>query len=141
MKTSNKKKKNQFKSFITNKKNIVIFIFLIILIIISIAIYLKIRNNIIEENLNDHNWMENNINIIKNPIIGKNIYSVEREDYVDVYNLDNQEITNSKISELIQNTEDMVAIYNPYGTNISSLNIYLKNAPNSIKYKVIVNNN
>ena len=29
MKTSNKKKKKQFKSFITNKKNIVIFIFLI----------------------------------------------------------------------------------------------------------------
>lgn len=138
MKTSNKKKKKQFKSFITNKKNIVIFIFLILLIVLSIAVYLKINNNIIEENLNDHEWMEDNINIVKNPILGKNIYYVEKEKYVDTYNLDYQEITNSKISELIQNTEDMVAIYNPYGTNISSLNIYLKNAPNSIKYKVIV---
>ena len=82
--------------------------------------------------------MEDNINIVKNPILGKNIYYVEKEKYVDTYNLDYQEITNSKISELIQNTEEMVAIYNPYGTNISSLNIYLKNAPNSIKYKVIV---
>ena len=138
MKTSNKKKKKQFKSFITNKKNIVIFIFLILLIVLSIAVYLKIHNNIIEENLNDHDWMEDNINIVKNPILGKNIYYVEKEKYVDTYNLDYQEITNSKISELIQNTEEMVAIYNPYGTNISSLNIYLKNAPNSIKYKVIV---
>lgn len=138
MKTSNKKKKKQFKSFITNKKNIVIFIFLILLIVLSIAVYLKIHNNIIEENLNDHDWMEDNINIVKNPILGKNIYYVEKEKYVDTYNLDYQEITNSKISELIQNTEEMVAIYNPYGTNISSFNIYLKNAPNSIKYKVIV---
>ena len=137
MKTSNNKKK-QFKSFITNKKNIAMFIFLILLIALSIVVYLKIHNNIIEENLNDHEWMEDNINIVKNPILGKNIYSVEKEKYVDIYNLDYQEIMNSKISELIQNTEEMVAIYNPYGTNISSLNIYLKNAPNSIKYKVIV---
>ena len=43
MKTSNKKKKKQFKSFITNKKNIVIFIFLILLIVLSIAVYLKIH--------------------------------------------------------------------------------------------------
>ena len=41
MKTSNKKKKNQFKSFITNKKNIAVFIFLILLIILSIGVYLK----------------------------------------------------------------------------------------------------
>jgi hypothetical protein len=137
MKTNNKKK-NQYKSFVFNKKNIGKIIILIFLIILSIAIYLKIRSNVIEENLNDHIWMEENINVVKNPILGKNIYYVEKEKYVDTYNLDYQEITNSKISELIQNTEEMVAIYNPYGTNISSLNIYLKNAPNSIKYKVIV---
>jgi hypothetical protein len=82
--------------------------------------------------------MEENINVVKNPILGKDIYSVEKEDYVDVYNLDYQEITNSKISKLIENNEGAIAIYNPYGTNISSLNIYLKDAPNSIKYKVTV---
>ena len=55
MKTSNNKKK-QFKSFITNKKNIAMFIFLILLIALSIVVYLKIHNNIIEENLNDHEY-------------------------------------------------------------------------------------
>ena len=45
MKTSNNKKK-QFKSFITNKKNIAMFIFLILLIALSIVVYLKIHNNI-----------------------------------------------------------------------------------------------
>ena len=138
MKTSNNKKKKQIKSFLFNKKNIVIFIFLILLIILSIAIYYKIRINTIEENLNDHSWMEDNINITKNPILGKNIYSVEKENYIEIFNLDYQEITNSKISELVQSSEETVVIYNPYGTNVSSLNIYLKNAPNSIKYKVIV---
>ena len=137
MKTNNKKK-NQYKSFVFNKKNIGKIIVLIFLIILSIAIYLKIRSNVIEENLNDHIWMEENINVVKNPILGKDIYSVEKEDYVDVYNLDYQEITNSKISKLIENNEGAIAIYNPYGTNISSLNIYLKDAPNSIKYKVTV---
>ena len=50
MKTDNKKK-IKYKSFISNKKNIGKIIILLFLIVLSIAIYLKIRSNVIEENL------------------------------------------------------------------------------------------
>ena len=63
MKTNNKKK-NQYKSFVFNKKNIGKIIILIFLIILSIAIYLKIRSNVIEENLND-NCVVSSIGIVQ----------------------------------------------------------------------------
>lgn len=118
---------------------------LVIILIIAVAIggYYGVRainKRVIEKKLEDIDWIRGNVELIKDKSLGKDIYKVYKNDKISIFNLKYQEVVNEKINELVNKNEDKLIIYNPYGTNKLSFNIYLKDEfKDSMEYTISVN--
>lgn len=90
--------------------------------------------------INNTKWLKSHISLVKDNNLGSNIYAVKKDSHISLYNMKYQEIVDDQIVTLIDSTQDMVVIYNPYGTNLCSVNIYLKEEYNDVKYTITTSN-
>lgn len=131
-----------------NKKKIFKILGLIIAIIIFTFfigfIGYKIYDNIHTKNLSNKTWLKKHVNIKENKKLDTNIYFVSKSRDIDIYTQNYQWVIREKIDELLKQEIDLddniIIIYNPYGTNLLSFNIYFSYAEDvEITYKVSVN--
>lgn len=114
-------------------KKIIIKIVLIILIVSSVYFSCKITETINQKNiskkLKDESWIDKNIKIDKSTI-NNNVYTINKNKSIEVYNMLYQQNVTKKISSGLEKNDYTVdnplMIYNPYGTNNNSINIYFK---------------
>ena len=118
---------------------IVIFLLVAILYIILKTLYSKN----LEKNLKNKSWINSNVKLIKESSINKNIYVVEKNENINIYNMLYQKVISEKITSLLEQNSDidnLLMIYNPYGTNNNAVNIYFKtNDYYKLDYKIKVN--
>ena len=118
---------------------IVIFLVVAILYIILKTLYSKN----LEKNLKNKSWINSNVKLIKESSINKNIYVVEKNENINIYNMLYQKVISEKITSLPEYNSDidnLLMIYNPYGTNNNAVNIYFKtNDYYKLDYKIKVN--
>ena len=118
---------------------IVIFLLVAILYIILKTLYSKN----LEKNLKNKSWINSNVKLIKESSINKNIYVVEKNENINIYNTLYQKVISEKITSLPEYNSDidnLLMIYNPYGTNNNAVNIYFKtNDYYKLDYKIKVN--
>lgn len=102
-------------------------IIFVVLFLIMIMIY-QISKKIKKDNLNSYDWMYDHITFVQNENFGSDIYEVIMPEDVSMYNLKYQEALDDKIFDLHQNHryDQPVLMYNPYGTNLLSLNLYFE---------------
>lgn len=133
-------KKNLLKILKILEILLIVFVILFLIIITFRFIYKNIHNS----NLNNKEWLEKHTNIILDTELGSDVYSISSDKDIDIYNLKYQNIVNSKISDLLLNTysvDSPLLIYNPYGTNNLSFNIYFSTTIDTyISYKISVDN-
>ncbi len=117
---------------------IVIFLLVAILYIILKTLYSKN----LEKNLKNKSWINSNVKLIKESSINKNIYVVEKNENINIYNMLYQKVINEKITSLPEynsDIDDLLMVYNPYGTNNNAVNIYFKtNDYYKLDYKIKV---
>lgn len=112
------------------KKIGLVVLFLVVICGISFAAVMFVRGlneKIVESQLNDEDWLADNVKISKDSSLGKNIYSVSKPDAVEIFDMVYQEVVQDKLDVLLEDEytfEDPLMIYNPYGTNTLGLNIY-----------------
>lgn len=121
---------------------------LIIIIILSLVIYIvnkiyeEFQREKLEQNLHDISWIRKNINIINTGNYGDDVYSIDYNKNINIYNLLYQQVISEKIDTLLENdytVENPLIIYNPYGTNNLSTNIYFETVEEmEISYTVSV---
>lgn len=119
----------------TCKKQKNALIKIILLLLLASAIYLSykiietINQKNMSKNLKDETWIDKNVKINYSDI-GEDIYIVNKNKAIKIYNLLYQEnITekiNTKLKENNYTADNPLMIYNPYGTNNNSINIYFK---------------
>lgn len=118
---------------------IVIFLLIAILYIILKTLYSKN----LEKNLKNKSWINSNVKLIKESSINKNIYVVEKNENINIYNMLYKKVISEKITSLPEYNSDidnLLMIYNPYGTNNNAVNIYFKtNDYYKLDYKIKVN--
>ncbi len=111
----------------TIKKIIIISSSILFICLVSLLAFF-ISKNYVQSNLNNKDWLRRNVTIIKDKSLGNNIYSVTKNKNISIYNLEYQQTVREKINELLSDLkDDYLIIYNPYGTNKLSVNIYFKN--------------
>lgn len=115
------------------QKNALIKIILLLLLASAIYLSYKIIETInqknMSKNLKDETWIDRNVKINYSDI-GEDIYIVNKNKAIKIYNLLYQEnVTekiNTKLKENNYTADNPLMIYNPYGTNNNSINIYFK---------------
>ncbi len=123
------------------KKSTKIILSITIIMIICIISYFTYSyyQSKLTKNLKNSSWMSDNIAIVKDASLGPNIYKVYKNKNISIYNLNYQKTISQKIKELTTKmTNEYIVIYNPYGTNTLSLNIYFKDTSDfsSISYDI-----
>lgn len=115
------------------------------ILIIFFVIYLinNIANSIKGKNANNYDWLMKNVLVKDDDVMGDNIKYIEKDDYVSVFNENYQKAIDEKINELLENNnytfDDPLVIYNPYGTNSLSVNLYFNlESDDTITYNVSV---
>lgn len=117
---------------VISKKKFIISVILVILILLSGVLAFSLSKKIAKDNLNNIEWLRKHTVIKLDKSFGNDIYAVSKNKNISIYNLKYQKVINEKITDLLKaNKKDYVVIYNPYGTNELSINIYFKN--NDIK--------
>ncbi len=128
-----------------HKKKILKYLFLLIIIIILIvgAIFIttKAIENMRAKNINDKNWLRKNVNIVNDGYMGDDIMYIKTKDYVSIFKQNYQDIIEEKINALLEKNEytfeHPLIIYNAYGTNTLSVNVYFNGEDNEdISYTV-----
>ena len=107
----------------------VIFISVGIVVFISIVGLLSfyLSKKLTDKNLDNINWLRKNVSVLKDSYLGEDIYSVNKNKNISIYNLKYQKVVNEKIEKLLDNSsQEYIVIYNPYGTNKLSVNVYFK---------------
>lgn len=61
------------------KFKLIVVLLTIVFIVFGILLFLKIKDNIISNNINDIEWLSDNINIEENTKIGNNINYVKKK--------------------------------------------------------------
>ncbi len=118
-----------------------IFVFVVLLLIIYYA--LTRNENLLnqKENLQDKNWVYEHVRLSKSDY-GDHIDWVEKDEDIQIFNPYYQQAVTKKIQEKEEKAPDFknsYMIYNPYGTNKNSINIYFKTEENlSLEYTVHV---
>lgn len=118
----------------------IVILFLIIFSIIKIVNYKR------NKNINDEKWLEKNITITDDCNMGNNIKCIKTKEYVNIFNQKYQNIVDEKITDELNENEytfdNPLIIYNPYGTNKLSVNIYFEdlNIDDEITYTVSSSN-
>ncbi len=121
-----------FMKKVISKKKFIISVILVILILLSGVLAFSLSKKIAKDNLNNIEWLRKHTVIKLDKSFGNDIYAVSKNKNISIYNLKYQKVINEKITDLLKaNKKDYVVIYNPYGTNELSINIYFKN--NDIK--------
>lgn len=107
-----------------------VVLFLVVICGISYAAVMFVRGlneKIVASQLNDEDWLADNVKISKDSTLGKNIYSVSKPTEVEIFDMVYQEVIQDKLDVLLEDEytfENPLMIYNPYGTNTLGLNIY-----------------
>lgn len=121
---------------------IVLVIILITLLITFVG--LKIANKIHEENIINYDWLKENVLIVPNKTIGESVYSIDKDEDINIYNNNYRKVIDELYKSLDHDTysfQDSLMIYNLYGTNILSFNIHFETEEESyLDYTVAVDN-
>lgn len=122
-------------------KKILLIILIIILAVFLYMIINKAYNEKLKENIKDISWLRKNVDITEDFSIGSNVLSVNKLSEIDIYSDVYQKVINEKINNLKNNEEytfdNPLLIYNAYGTNSSSINIYFNtNEKSYLKYTI-----
>ncbi len=115
------------------QKNTIIKIILLLLLAVAIYLSCKIIETInqknMSKNLKDETWIDENVKINYSDI-GEGVYIVNKNKAIKIYNLLYQknvtEKINTKLKESNYTIDSPLMIYNPYGTNNNSINVYFK---------------
>ena len=125
-----RRKVNEKRDFGVLKKIGLVVIFLAVISGLSYAAVVFIRglnDKIVASQLNDEDWLIDNVNIVKNSDLGKDIYAVSKPDSVLVFDMGYQEVIQDKMDVLLEDEYTFLKplmVYNPYGTNTLGLNLY-----------------
>ena len=112
------------------KKIGLVVLFLLVISAISYGVVVFVRGvneKIVESQLNDEDWLADNVSITKNASLGENIYSVNRPAAVEVFDMIYQDAVQDKLDVLLEDDytfDNPLMIYNLYGTNTLGLNLY-----------------
>ena len=112
------------------KKIGLVVIFLVVISGLSYAAVIFIRGlneKIVASQLNDEDWLMANVKIEKNNSLGKNVYSVNKPDIIEIFDMGYQEVIQNKMDALLEDDyifEEPLMVYNPYGTNTLGVNLY-----------------
>lgn len=110
------------------KIGVLLFCTLIILLLYMTInkIYLKYY----EGNLNNYEWVSNHVKLVKDQGFGLNVYLVEKNRQISIYNKHYRKAIDENIERLKQEAyytlEEPLILFNPYGTNNVGLNIYFE---------------
>ncbi len=120
-----------------------ILYFILILAILVVAIYFGIRVFDLKRSsdLKDVTFLENHIKIVDSSI-GSSVKEVLKDQDMDIYDMNYQNVISEKINDLLLDdyTPDKpLIVYNPYGTNNNSVNVYFETEePASVSYTIKV---
>ena len=107
---------------------VVLFLLVISAISYGVVVFVRgVNERIVESQLNDEEWLANNVSITKNDTLGENIYSVNRPAAVEVFDMVYQDVVQDKLDVLLEDDytfDNPLMIYNLYGTNTLGLNLY-----------------
>ena len=112
------------------KKIGLVVLFLLVISAISYGVVVFVRGvneKIVESQLNDEDWLADNVSITKNASLGENIYSVNRPAAVEVFDMIYQDAVQDKLDVLLEDDytfDNPLMIYNLYGTNTLGLNLF-----------------
>lgn len=122
-------------------KKIVFGLVILAVIIILFFVIKRIYNNWIKQNLKSKTWISEHVALSKSEY-GNAIYTISKNKNISIFNSLYQEVVNEKINEMNnkKNTfKTPLIIYNPYGTNKLSFNIYFNTDEESkLVYKISV---
>ena len=112
----------------TSFKHLIILLLVLLLILFS---YFKYNEKVSEVNTNDYKWLNKHININKS---GK-LYYIDKNDSINIYSSNYRKVISEKLNKLINQSYSInspLIIYNMYGTNNLSVNIYYSTPKKSI---------
>ncbi len=121
-------------------------ILILILSLVTIFLLYLIGKNIyqanIDKKLKDSTWIDKNVTISTSNI-SDDVYIVNKNNNITTYNMLYQKNVTSKINNMLKtnnyNIDNLLMIYNPYGTNTNSVNVYfLDNDVTLTSYKIEV---
>lgn len=120
-------------------KKILLGFSILLIIFILFLLIKKVYDNILFKNLKNRTWISRHVSIEKSEY-GNGIYTVYKNKNISIFNSLYQEVVNEKINEM-DNQEvkfkTPLIIYNPYGTNKLSFNIYFNTEEESkLIYKI-----
>ena len=128
------------------KKKLVKTLLILILCSVILFLFYLINNKVykieISKNIKDSEWIDKNVNITSSDI-SDNVYIVSKNKNITTYNMLYQKNVTKKINSILNNgsytVDNIFMIYNPYGTNNNSVNIYYSDESFKLKsYKIEV---
>ena len=130
------------------KKIGLVVLFLLVISAISYGVVVFVRGvneRMVESQLNDEDWLADNVSITKNDTLGENIYSVNRPVAVEVFDMVYQDVVQDKLDVLLEDDytfDNPLMIYNLYGTNTLGLNLYFSTEEEAqLSYTIHVDDN
>lgn len=120
-----------------------IMLFTVILVYLSFLIVNKVYINHYEKSLKDYEWVVNHTELVKNQDFGLNVYMVEKNRKISIYNKHYRKAIDENIERLKEEAyytlEEPLLMFNPYGTNNVGLNIYFETEKESkVEYTIRV---
>lgn len=121
----------------------------VILLVVGVAFGIYkgvcyVRQSVLENNLKNINWVRKNVSIDKDDSFGKDIYKLVKNENISIYNSLFLEVIDEKIKEVTTKKysfDKPLLIYNAYGTNNLSFNIYFNSEKeSSLTYTISVDN-
>lgn len=128
-------------------KSIKFIVILVVVILCGVAIvfgYKNIKENELSKNLENIDWIRDNVNISLSETLGEDIYAVEKDKNISIFSDLYQSVIDEKIYNLSGSNYELsnpLMILNPYGTNNLGLNVYFTTEEEmEISYIVSVSN-
>lgn len=123
------------------KSIILVVVICLILVFVGFKIK-KVYVSIHSQNIKDYEWLSRNVSIKIDDNLGKGIYSISKSKDIDIYHANYQKVISEKLKNLLSDNgsfSNMKLIYNPYGTNTLSFNVYFEtDIETSLSYTIHV---